>query len=160
MTGSWLEQLEARLEQQLEAFLQSNPEQERLLEEQEQRERQERLLAERVRLRQEAELQRQALLDLALEIRRWQERVERASGAGAEDLARRARRHLDGLMERGRGRWETLAALGVRFREVQAELEDLARDRRARTAGQNLEAAWADFEAGQELQELRRRLQL
>ena len=37
--ADWLEQLEARLEQQLEAFLRANPAQEALLQEQEQLER-------------------------------------------------------------------------------------------------------------------------
>jgi hypothetical protein len=57
--GSWLEELEARLNQQLESFLRTNPQQEALLAEQAQRDRQQRLLHERLKLRQEAELQRQ-----------------------------------------------------------------------------------------------------
>jgi len=167
MSSSWLEELEARLEQQLEAFLQANPQQEGLLAEQEARDRQERLRRERLRLRQEAELQRQALLELAGEIRQWQERVERARAAGASDLAARAQTHIQTLMDRGRDRWRSLTDLGARFSEVQAQLDELARSR-ASSAAQpaapggstiGLEADWADFEAQQELQELRRRMQ-
>ena len=88
--ANWLEELEARLNQQLESFLRANPQQEALLAEQDQRDRQQRLLSQRLTLRQEAELQRQGLLRLAGEIRQWQERTERARGAGAEDLANRA----------------------------------------------------------------------
>ena len=53
--NSWLEELEARLDQQLEGFLRTNPQQEELLREQAARDRQRQLLAERVRLRQQAE---------------------------------------------------------------------------------------------------------
>ncbi|MEA5411236.1 hypothetical protein VB737_05590, partial [Synechococcus sp. BA-120 BA3] len=79
MSGSsWLEELEARLDQQLEGFLRTNPQQEELLREQAARDRQRQLLAERLRLRQQAEEQRRELLRLAEEIRQWQERTGRA----------------------------------------------------------------------------------
>jgi len=166
MSSSWLEELEARLEQQLEAFLQANPQQEGLLAEQEARDRQERLRRERLRLRQEAELQRQALLELAGEIRQWQERVERARTAGASDLATRAQAHIQTLMDRGRDRWQLLTDLGARFTEVQVQLDELGRAKASPPAQPaapggtiGLEADWASFEAQQELQELRRRMQ-
>lgn len=176
MSSSWLEELETRLEQKLEAFLQANPQQEGLLAEQEARDRQERLRRERLRLRQEAELQRQALLELAGEIRQWQERVERARTAGASDLAERAQAHIQTLMNRGRDRWSSLSDLGTRFTEVQTQLDALSRskpaspppaaappeDKKAGSPGDTigLEADWATFEAQQELQDLRRRIQL
>jgi hercynine metabolism protein len=176
MTNSWLEELETRLEQQLEAFLQANPQQEDLLAEQEARDRQERLRRERLRLRQEAELQRQSLLELAGEIRQWQERVERARAAGAGDLAERAQAHIQTLMDRGRDRWRALTDLGARFTEVQTELDELTRSKPAPAAPaataakpgkgsesgdtSGLEADWAAFEAQQDLQDLRRRMQL
>jgi hercynine metabolism protein len=171
MSGSWLEELEARLEQRLEAFLHSNPQQEALLGEQEARDRQERLRRERLQLRQEAELQRQGLLRLAGEIRQWQDRVDRARTAGADDLAARAEAHVAGLMEQGRSRWQTLGELGGRFTEVERQLNDLAGapDSTATAATGSatggaaaegsLDADWAAFEARQELQELRRRMQ-
>ena len=77
---SWLDELEARLEQQLEVFLRANPAQEVLLEEQEARDRQARLVGQRRQLQQQAEQERQALLQLADEIRRWQERVVKEIG--------------------------------------------------------------------------------
>lgn len=173
---SWLEELEARLEQRLEAFLRANPAQESLLAEQELRERQQRLLADRLRLRQEAELQRQGLLRLAAEIRSWKERVDRARGAGAGELADRAEAHIATLMEQGRSRWQTLGELGERFTAVERELERLtARPAGGTAAGQgsgnaaaaaeeasatgidDLERAWASFETQQELDALRRR---
>lgn len=169
MSGAnWLEELEARLEQQLEAFLRGNPQQEALLAEQEQRDRQQRLLGERLKLRQEAELQRQGLLRLAGEIRQWQERVERARKAGADDLARRAEAHIATLMEQGRNRWQTLGELGERFDAVERDLAGLTGRTAAAPAPAaqggpppdpmvELEQAWARFETQQELEALRRR---
>lgn len=188
-SGSWLDQLEARLEETLEDFLKANPQQEALLAEQAARDRQQRLLRDRLTLRTEAELQRQGLLRLAEDIRSWQERVERAQRAGAHDLAGRAEAHITTLMDQGRARWQTLAELGERFAAVERELEALAANAgtsvrqdpgggtRAKTegpggtttkeepgtkaapAGRTLEADWAAFESQQELEELRRKLQ-
>lgn len=55
MSGSWYEQLEAQLEQQLEAFLSSRPEQRQLLVEEEQRERQQRLKRRQLEVQAEAD---------------------------------------------------------------------------------------------------------
>jgi len=167
--GSWMEELEARLNQQLESFLRANPQQEALLDEQAQRDRQQRLLQERLKLRQEAELQRQGLLRLAGEIRQWQERSERARGAGAEELAARAEAHIATLMEQGRNRWQTLAELGERFAAVERELAELTAAPTPPAPGRSgervadgmaeLEQDWRRFEAQQELEALRRRNQ-
>jgi len=167
--GSWMEELEARLNQQLESFLRANPQQEALLDEQAQRDRQQRLLQERLKLRQEAELQRQGLLRLAGEIRQWQERSERALGAGAEELAARAEAHNATLMEQGRNRWQTLAELGERFAAVERELAELTAAPTPPAPGRSgervadgmaeLEQDWRRFEAQQELEALRRRNQ-
>ena len=167
--GSWMEELEARLNQQLESFLRANPQQEALLAEQAQRDRQQRLLHERLKLRQEAELQRQGLLRLAGEIRQWQERSERARGAGAEELATRAEAHIATLMEQGRNRWQTLAELGERFAAVERDLAELTAAPTPPAPGRSgervadgmakLEQDWRRFEAQQELEALRRRNQ-
>jgi len=167
--SSWLEELEARLNQQLESFLRANPQQEALLAEQAQRDRQQGLLNERLKLRQEAELQRQGLLRLAGEIRQWQERTERAKGAGAQELASKAEAHIATLMEQGRSRWQTLAELGERFAAVERELAELTAAPTPPSPGHpgesvadgmaELEQAWKRFESQQELEALRRRQQ-
>ena len=105
---SWLDELEARLEQQLAAFLTANPSQEALLGEQEARDRQARLVGQRRQLQRQAEQERQALLQLAAEIRCWQERLVKARAAGATALAERAQAHQLTLMEQGRQRWQHL----------------------------------------------------
>ena len=183
MSGSsnWLEELEARLDRQLESFLKSNPQQEALLAEQQARERQQSLRRQRLDLKQEAELQRQGLLRLASEIRAWQERVRRARSAGADALADRAEAHINELMEQGRCRWETLAEVGQRFSAVELELHNMAPasvggpgQASTSTPGDgsspsqakpesspqaDLESDWAAFETHQDLQELRRKMQ-
>jgi len=182
---SWLDDLEARLDSQLQDFLHTNPAQEALLAEQERRDRQERLRRQRLQLQEEAERSRAALLQLASEIRSWQERVTRARSAGADDLATRAEAHVAGLMEQGRQRWQGLAELGQRFSAVEWELSELSREKQGNTqatgataaAGKpapgaaadaggtgsgtdaDLGEAWAAFEAQQELDALKQRLQ-
>ena len=154
-SSSWLDQLEARLNLQLEAFLAANPSQEALLEEQGARDRQARLVGQRRQLQRQAEQERQALLQLADEIRRWQERVVKAQAAGATSLAERAKAHQQGLMEQGRQRWQQLGELGVSFAAVERDLRELdSRSRPPRAS--SLEQDWAAFEANQALEELRR----
>ena len=102
--GTWFDDLEARLNQQLEAFLQANPAQQTRLEQQEARDRQEQLGRQRLALQQQAQQQRQALLALVSEIRQWQGRTDKARQAGATDLAAKAEQHLNGLMLQGRQR--------------------------------------------------------
>ena len=153
---SWLDELEARLEQQLAAFLASNPSQEALLGEQEARDRQAQLVGQRRQLQRQAEQERQALLQLAAEIRCWQERLVKARAAGATALAERAQDHQLGLMEQGRLRWQRLGELGVSFAAVERDLGELeSRPRQPRAS--SLEQDWASFEAEQALEQLRRR---
>jgi hercynine metabolism protein len=157
---SWLDDLEARLEQELERFLAANPDQEALLQDQQDRDHRRELLSQRRSLQSQAERQRQALLQLAVEIRQWQERSRKARSAGADDLADRAEAHGESLMQQGRRRWQELAELGVRFSEVEQAITALAaRQAEARRAGRgvDLERDWAAFEAEQELERLRRR---
>ncbi|MFQ6538564.1 MULTISPECIES: hercynine metabolism protein [Aphanothece] len=156
---SWLDDLEARLERELETFLAANPDQEALLRDQEDRDRQAHLRSQRRGLQQQAERQRQGLLQLASQIRQWQERTDKARDAGASDLAERAEQHVGELMQQGRRRWQELEALGQRFAAVEQELLGLAsRQARSRAGdGPSLERDWAAFEAQQELEELRRR---
>jgi len=157
-SSSWLEDLETRLESTFESFLRANPGQEALLQEQEARDRQQRLRRQRLELQGQAELGRRRLLELAEEIRRWQERVERARQAGADDLAGRAEAHIASLMDQGRLRWQELGELGRRFEGVEKELAELGRQGTPPPPGpqDTLEGDWVAFEARQELEDLRR----
>ena len=152
---SWLDELEAQLDQQLAAFLAANPSQEALLGEQEARDSQARLVGQRRQLQRQAEQERQALLQLANEIRCWQERLAKARSAGATSLAERAEAHQQGLMDQGRQRWQHLIELGVSFAAVERDIRDLEiRPHPPRAS--NLEQDWAAFEAEQALEQLRR----
>jgi hercynine metabolism protein len=165
--SAWFEQLEAKLEQQLEAFLRANPAQEALLQEQEQQDRARQQRERRLALQQQAEGLRAELLELAAEISRWQQRVGRARQAGAEELAGRAEAHLNGLMEQGRQRWQLLVALGEAFAELDpqpgapspppAAAQPGPQATAQQSSGLDLDQAWARFEADQELEQLRRR---
>ncbi len=130
MSGSWFEQLE----QQLEAFLSSRPEQRQLLVEEEQRERQQRLKRRQLEVQAEAERLRRALLELATEITQWQGRVERARAAGASALADQAEARLRQLMGLGRDRWQALSSLGDEFRRLDADLAALQREQEQQAA--------------------------
>ena len=153
---SWLDELEARLEQQLAAFLAANPSQEALLGEQEARDRQAQLVGQRRQLQRQAEQERQALLQLAAEIRCWQERVVKARAAGATALAERAEAHQQALMEQGRQRCQRRGELGVSCAAVERELGELeSRPRQPRAS--SLEQDWVSFEAEQALEQLRQR---
>jgi hercynine metabolism protein len=156
---SWLDELEAQLEQRLGAFLKGNPAQEALLAEQEARDRQARLAGQRRQLQRQAEQQRQALLQLAGEIRQWQQRVAKARAAGADPLADRAQAHQAELMDQGRQRWQQLGELGVSFAAVEQELQQLAHQPASTPVQRatNLEKDWAAFETQQELDALKQR---
>ena len=154
--SSWWEQLEARLEQQLDAFLRANPAQESRLRDQEQQEQRQASQRHAQQRRQQAERLRAELLSLADEIRRWHERVERARAAGATDLAQRAQQHLDQLMERGRQRWQELEGLGRNLENEPAPPAGHAGKGAAQGHADNLEQSWARFETEQELETLRR----
>ena len=152
--SNWLDQLERELDQRLSAFLRNNPVQEALFREQHQLDRARALQRQRQQLQAEAEEQRRQLLALAEEVRAWTQRTQRARQAKQPDLAQRAEQHLANLMEQGRNLWTDLADLGRRFQEVDAQLTDLKR--RQSASRSTLDADWAQFEAEQELEQLRR----
>ena len=157
--ADWLEQLEARLEQQLEAFLRANPAQEALLQEQERLERKQR----QSQLLLQAEALRSELLQIAADVRQWRDRSDRAHNAGATDLATRADRQVAQLMERGRLRWQALEQLGQEVRSSSATGTGTG-TRKANSIPRNpdpepLNKAWARFELEQELEALRQRQQ-
>ena len=153
---SWLDDLERSLEQRLDAFLRANPHQDVLLREQHLQDRQRNLHQRRQRLQQEAEELRQQLLHLAKDVRDWSSRCRRARNAGAQDLAERAEQHVQELMQQGRQLWGELEQLGISFRSVEHDLEELAKSNTKPSPHRSIDEDWALFEAQQELEELRR----
>ena len=157
MAPTWLDQLERNLEERLNAFLRSNPQQEQLLREQHLRDRQQDLQRRRAQLQEQAEEHRRQLLALASEVRDWQARCSRARAAGAQDLAGRAEAHVQSLMDQGRQLWGELEGLGQQFQDLNTQLNQLQHTAAKQQQGRSLEEDWALFEAKQELEELRRR---
>ena len=153
---SWLDDLERSLEQRLDAFLQANPHQDLLLQEQHLRDRQRWLEQRRQQLQMEAQELRRQLLRLASDVRDWKDRSQRARGAGAHDLADRADQHVQTLFQQGRQLWGELDALGASFRSVEQEFAAMASNNQRPSPGRSLDQDWALFEAEQELEELRR----
>ena len=153
--STWLEQLERELDKRLSEFLRNNPVQDQLFQDQHQQDRAAALKRQRRQLQQDAEEQRQQLLELADQVKAWRDRIQRADLAGATDLADRARQHLDQLMTQGRNLWSDLENLGRRFEEVDAQFADLNRQPPSANR-KDLDRDWAMFEAEQELKRMRR----
>ena len=157
MAPTWLDQLERNLEERLDAFLRSNPDQDRLLKEQHLQDRQRDLNSRRDQMQIQARDLRRQLLSLAEQVQAWGDRTQKARNAGAEDLALRAEQHVNCLMNQGRDLWTELYVLGQNFRDLDQRISDLNQQTSARKGDRSLDEDWALFEAHQELEELRRR---
>ena len=157
MTPTWLDQLERKLEERLDAFLSSNPDQDRLLQEQHLQDRQRDLNSRRDQMQIQARDLRRQLLSLAEQVQAWGERTQKARNAGAEDLALRAEKHVNSLMDQGRDLWNELEELGQSFRDLDQRISGLNRKVSQQKGHRSLDEDWALFEAHQELEELRRR---
>ena len=157
MSPTWLDQLERNLEERLDAFLRSNPDQDRLLQEQHLQDRQRTLSSRRDQMQLQAKELRRQLLTLAEQVQAWGERTKKARNAGAEDLALRAANHMNSLMNQGRDLWNELDDLGRSFRVLDQQISDLNQKTSQRQGGRSLDEDWALFEAHQELEELRRK---
>ena len=157
MSPTWLDQLERNLEERLDAFLRSNPDQDRLLQEQHLQDRQRTLSSRRDQMQLQARELRRQLLSLAEQVQAWGERTKKARDAGAEDLALRAANHVNSLMNQGRDLWNELDDLGRSFRDLDQQISDLNQKTSQRQGARSLDEDWALFEAHQELEELRRK---
>ena len=157
MSPTWLDQLERNLEERLDAFLRSNPDQDRLLNEQHLQDRQRNLNSRRDQMQIQARDLRRQLLSLAGQVQAWGERTKKARNSGAEDLALRAEKHVNSLMNQGRDLWNELDALGQSFRDLDQQISSLNQRASEQKGHRSLDEDWALFEARQELEELRRR---
>ena len=157
MSPTWLDQLERNLEERLDAFLRSNPDQGRLLNEQHLQDRQRNLNSRRDQMQIQARDLRRQLLSLAEQVQAWGKRTNKARDAGAEDLALRAEQHVNSLMNQGRDLWNELDALGQSFRDLDQQISSLNQRASEQKGHRSLDEDWALFEARQELEELRRR---
>ena len=157
MSPTWLDQLEQHLEERLDAFLHSNPDQDRLLQEQHLQDRQRDLRSRRDLMKIQARDLRRQLLSLAEQVQAWGERTKKARNAGADDLALRAEKHVQSLMDQGRDLWNELDELGRNFRDLDQQFSRLNQKASQQRGHRSLDEDWALFEAHQELEDLRRR---
>ena len=157
MSPTWLDQLEQNLEERLDAFLHSNPDQDRLLQEQHLQDRQRDLSSRRDLMKIQARDLRRQLLSLAEQVQAWGERTKKARDAGADDLAMRAEKHVQTLMDQGRDLWNELDELGRNFRDLDQQISRLNQRASQQRGHRSLDEDWALFEAHQELEDLRRR---
>ena len=157
MSPTWLDQLEQNLEERLDAFLHSNPDQDRLLQEQHLQDRQRDLTSRRDLMQIQARDLRRQLLSLAEQVQAWGERTKKARDAGADDLALRAEKHVQTLMDQGRDLWNELDELGRNFRDLDQQISSLNQKASQQQGQRSLDEDWALFEAQQELEDLRRR---
>ena len=157
MSPTWLDELEQNLEERLDEFLRSNPDQDLLLHEQHLQERQRDLNSRRDQMQIQAKDLRRQLLSLAAQVQAWGERTKTARKAGADDLALRAEKHLNNLMDQGRDLWNELDELGRTFRGLDQQISRLNQKASQQRGHRSLDEDWALFEAHQELEELRRR---
>ena len=157
MSPTWLDQLEQNLEDRLDAFLHSNPDQDRLLQEQHLQDRQRDLSSRRDRMQIQARDLRRQLLSLAEQVQAWGERTKKARNARADDLALRAEKHVNSLMDQGRDLWNELDELGRNFRDLDQQISGLKQKASQQRGHRSLNEDWALFEAHQELEDLRRR---
>ena len=156
MSPTWLDQLEQNLEERLDAFLHSNPDQDRLLQEQHLQDRQRDLSSRRDLMKIQARDLRRQLLSLAEQVQAWGERTKKARDAGADDLALRAEQHVKTLMDQGRDLWNELDELGRNFRDLDQQISRLNQRASQQRGHRSLDEDWALFEAQQELEDLRR----
>ena len=156
MSPTWLDQLERNLEERLDAFLRSNPDQDRMLREQHLQDRQRDLSSRRDQMQIQAKDLRRQLLSLAEQVQAWGERTKKARNAGADDLALRAEKHVNNLMNQGRDLWNELDELGRNFRDLDQQISLLNQKASQQGGDRSLDEDWALFEAHQELEELRR----
>ena len=157
MSPTWLDQLEQNLEERLDAFLHSNPYQDRLLQEQHLQDRHRNLSSRRDLMQIQARELRRQLLSLAEQVQAWGERTNKASDAGADDLAARAKQHVKTLMDQGRDLWNELDELGRNFQDLDQQISRLNQKASQQRGHCSLDEDWALFEAQQELEDLRRR---
>nr|AUG32449.1 hypothetical protein PLO_454 [Paulinella longichromatophora] len=162
MNMNWFEKLESQLNEQLESFLSSNPEQKKLLDQEELEERQRKLSKRHTKLKKETELLQQELLGLAPKIDHWKNKLKQAQQRKEWKLIEEASRYEKDLMNRGNIQWQALKELEfelVQLKYTLKQIEEINSQRflkKDSAKESHLENSWDQFETQQELEYLRR----
>nr|YP_002049109.1 hypothetical protein PCC_0460 [Paulinella chromatophora]ACB42899.1 hypothetical protein PCC_0460 [Paulinella chromatophora] len=168
MNGSWFEELESQLNQHFESFLSANPEQKRLLEEEELEDRQRCVIERQLMLQRQREQLQKKLLKLVPEINSWQNRLIRARQVQDWKSVEIAAKEQKKLMNKGKNEWEALKEIRIELSRLNAALNVLQQIigithnnskifTRVSTNLNDLENTWDKFESEQELECLRRK---
>ncbi len=155
MTNDWIDNLEAKLNAKLSDFLRENPYQANLLKKSVSKDFAQSLKKQKEYIINNAKEYRKQLLNLAEDIREWQQKSIRAREAGEIDLSYRADTYVDKLKEEGRTLWIDLTELGNRFKKIEKLTVELSKKDREINQKPNLGKAWDQFEIDQELNKLK-----
>ncbi len=158
MPEQWFQELEGFLEEKFDEFLKDNPYQDLLLKKDEHRNRYNFLIIKRKEIQASSEIKRNELIEIAENLKNWIARCKRAKQAGETDLAHQAEKHIEKLMAKGKQLWSELDAIGKSFKKVEHELYNLSR--RSENEKIELDKRWSQFDAEQELNELKQKNQI
>jgi len=156
MSESWLKELESNLNKKLSEFLDENTYQASLFREQSELEEYRLLHSKKEMLQCKAQKHRDKLLELAKDIKNWQQRSYRAKSAGAKELASRAKEQVKKLMEEGRTLWSELDQIGREFKKIDKRMISLSKERSSEK--ESLDTKWGEFETEQVLDQLRKKM--
>ncbi|BBL86223.1 hypothetical protein PMYN1_Chma414 (chromatophore) [Paulinella micropora] len=165
MGMNWFDKLESQLNEQLETFLSSNPEQKKLLDQEESEERQEKLLKRYFHLQRETEFLQQELLELAPKINYWKSKLKQAQNSKQWRLVEEASNYQKDLMHRGKTQWQALKELEFELVQLNHSLKilkEIAQENSSPSSKNDskrrnqLDNRWEQFETQQELERLRR----
>ncbi len=155
MSDNWLQELEQNLDSKLERFLRSNPYQDFLLNEQSQRDQGYELMRKELQIKDAANKLRKELIELAKQIKLWKGRSKRANKYGAHSLAIKADKHIQNLISKGEKIWSNLKQLGDNLRDI--ERQSITLNEVSSPTSSTIEKEWRDFEAQQELDDLKQK---
>ncbi len=117
------------LETRLEEFLSSHPHLELQALEEQLREQEDDTLRLILSLQREEKQLEQEILDLAQDIKRWHERMEKANASGRQDLAQAAQEREAALLRQGNQRWGQMQGLKNRINQAKDLVRQIQRRR-------------------------------
>lgn len=117
------------LETRLEEFLSSHPHLELQALEEQLREQEDDTLRLILSLQREEKQLEQEILDVAQDIKRWHERMEKAQASGRQDLAQAAQEREAALLRQGNQRWGQMQGLKNRITQAKDLVRQIQRRR-------------------------------
>lgn len=117
------------LETRLEEFLSNHPHLELQALEEQLREQEDDTLRLILSLQREEKQLEQEILDLAQDIKRWHERMEKANASGRQDLAQAAQEREAALLRQGNQRWGQMQGLKNRINQAKDLVRQIQRRR-------------------------------